>query len=183
MNANLWRFQTTLLKYVGFWPAPTPKFPLRAIFWLHLTATIGLLIIFETISWVKFANNGDFVEFVKTSGTIAYHFIGLSTVLLWLKKFTLAVQICEQVNRRSFLIFCEVTANRKFVQLCFEKAKFWSVVLLVLFEVSAVASLLISYVGICLFPQKVVYGNGTVGYAREKPYNSYTFLNSQKVSA
>lgn len=182
MNAKLWRFQTTLLKYVGLWPAHPKNFLLRTIFWLHLNATIGLLMILETISWVQFANNGNFVEFVKTSGTIAYHFIGLSTVLLWLQKFQIVVEICEQINRRSFANFCVGMANRKFVQMCCGKAKFWSVVVLVLFEVSAIASVLISYVGICLFPQKMVYGNGTVGYVREKPYQSYTFLNSNKVS-
>lgn len=181
MNAKVWNLHIFLLKCIGLWPTPTNPL-LRTIFWLHFTGTGVLLIIFELTSLTILANDGNFVEFVKTLGTTPYHIIGVATMVLWLKNYPLAVKIYEQINRESFREFCANTADRKFVAKSFAKAQFWSRVVLASFVTAANCSLLNSYVGVCLFPERR-YNNQTGRFLRMKPYDSYTFLNLEKVSA
>lgn len=184
MNTKLWRLQIALLKYAGLWPSTTQKnAALRAIFWLHFTGTVVLLIIFEIISLVKFANNKNFVELVKTFGTTAYHIFSLTTMLLWLQKFPVAVLIYKRMNRESFKIFCASAAvNRKFVKSCFARAELWSRIALFAFVAAAAFSILNSYIGVCLFPEKRYSNESELFLIRVKPYDSYTFLNVDKVS-
>lgn len=171
---------------MGLWPNAVSKSHknnlLRITFWLHFTGTVGLLILFETVFVLKFANNGDFIEFVKTFGTIVYHIVCMLTMLLWLNKFSLVKSIYKLINRKSFKRFTLIIVlNDKFVKDCGVKAKFWSLVALFLFLAGASSSLLISYVGICVFPEKN-YHEETGRFIRVKPYNSYTFLNLERVS-
>lgn len=179
MNTKVWKTHIFLLKSIGLWPTPTNQ-PFRTIFWLHFTGTGCLLIIFELTSLAILANDGNFIEFVKTLGTTPYHIIGVATMVLWLKNFPLAMKIYEQINRESFAKFCACKANGKFVRKSFAKAEFWSRVVLASFVFAATCSLSNSYVGVCLFPERR-YNNETGRFLRMKPYESYTFLNLEKV--
>lgn len=180
MNTKLWHFHITLLKYVGLWPTNRNHLLFTIIFWLHFTATVILLILFEGICLLTFLDT-NFMEFVKTFGTIAYHTLSLLTVLLWLFNLPIAVAIYELIQRDSFKQFCCCVANVGFVTKSFDRARFWSLFVFYVFVVSAFCSIITSYVGICLFPEKIYnHESGTLLWV--KPYNSYTFLNLEKVN-
>lgn len=176
MNTQLWKLHISLLKSVGLWATCQENLVLKTIFWLHFGTTVLLLIIFEIVCLIKFLNE-DFVEFVKTFGTVLYHLICTITIIIWLNKLELPIKIYNLIDRNSFV---EITKNSDFVKKSTMRAKLLSFTMLFSFLMAAFSSLTISYGGVCLFPQKI-YNNITEEFFWVKPYNSYTFLNLEKV--
>lgn len=149
---------------------------MKFLFWLHFVGTVVLLIVFE-IMYLIMSVNVNFMEFVKTLGTTVYHVICAATMIFWLFERRKIEELVALLNRNSFIKVC--AGKQMFVAESFARAKFWSLALLYCFIFAAFSSLGLSYVGISLFPDK----NGTDEFHRMKPYNSYTFLNLEKVSA
>lgn len=184
MNTSLWNLYIFLFKCVGLWPKEHKGIKtilMKSLFWSHFMGTVVLLILFE-ITYLIMSVNVNFMEFVKTLGTTTYHVICAATMIFWLFERNKIEELFALLNRSSFMTICAGSRNQTFVTESFSRAKFWSLLLLYSFIFAAFSSLGLSYIGISLFPEKV-YSNGTGEFYRMKPYNSYTFLNLEKVSA
>lgn len=183
MNTRLWNGYVSVFKSIGLWPTQhkgMTRLLLKFLFWSHFLGTALILIIFE-ITFLLMSIKDNFVESVKTFGATIYHIICLLTMVLWIFKCSTAENLLKLLNRSSFQNFYIGDNNQGFVASAFARARFWSLSSLYSFLVAAFSSIGLSYVGIWSLSDDVSK-NGTAQHHMVKPYNSYTFLDLNKVT-